>query len=100
MVLILVSASVKWGQEYFCIHLIVVLMTKHHERIIIIIIICFLGLHPWQMEVPRLGVESELQLPAYSTATAGPDLSHICDLHHSSWQPWILSSLSEARNRT
>ena len=27
------------------------------------------------MEVPRLGVESELQLPAYATATAMPDLS-------------------------
>jgi len=24
-------------------------------------------------EVPRVGVESELQLPAYSTATAMPD---------------------------
>ena len=24
----------------------------------------FLGPHPWQYEVPRLGVESELQLPA------------------------------------
>ena len=31
---------------------------------------CFLRLHPWYMEVPRLGVESELQLLAYSTATA------------------------------
>ena len=30
----------------------------------------FLGLHPWHMEVPRLGVESELQLLAYTTATA------------------------------
>ena len=27
------------------------------------------------MEVPRLGVESELQLPAYTTTTAMPDLS-------------------------
>ena len=36
---------------------------------------CFLGLHPWHMEVPRLGVESELQLPAYAAATAMPDLS-------------------------
>ena len=26
--------------------------------------------HPWHMEVPRLGVESELLLPAYPTATA------------------------------
>ena len=31
---------------------------------------CFLGLHPQHMEVPRLGVESELQLLAYATATA------------------------------
>ena len=23
----------------------------------------FLGPHPWHMEIPRLGVESELQLP-------------------------------------
>ena len=26
----------------------------------------FLGLHPWHMELPGLGVELELQLPAYS----------------------------------
>ena len=25
---------------------------------------CFLGLHLWHIEVPRLGVESELQFPA------------------------------------
>ena len=29
----------------------------------------FLGPHPWHMEVPKLGVESELKLPAYTTAT-------------------------------
>ena len=44
----------------------------------------FLVLHPWHVEVPRLGVESELQLPAYVTVTTMPDLSHICDLYHSS----------------
>ena len=32
------------------------------------------------MEVPRLGVELELQLLAYTTVTAMPDPSHICDL--------------------
>ena len=32
------------------------------------------------MEVPRLGVESELQLPAYATVTETPDPSHMCDL--------------------
>jgi len=52
------------------------------------------------MEVPRLGVESELWLPAHATATARPDLSHIYDLHHSSQQRWILNPLSKARDRT
>ena len=33
----------------------------------------FLGPYLWTMEVPRLGVKSELQLPAYTTATAMPD---------------------------
>ena len=33
----------------------------------------FLGLHRQHMEVPRLGVELELQLPACTTATATPD---------------------------
>ena len=31
------------------------------------------------MEVPRPGVKSELQLPAYATATVTQDLSHICE---------------------
>jgi len=52
------------------------------------------------MEVVRLGVESELQLPAYTTATAMWDLSGICHLHHSSWQHWVLSQLGEARDGT
>ena len=52
------------------------------------------------MEVPRLGFESELQLPAYPTATATRDPSCVCDLHHSSRQRRILNPLSEARDRT
>ena len=38
----------------------------------------FLGLYPQHMEVPRLGIELELQPPAYATATATamPDPSH------------------------
>ena len=38
-------------------------------------IYCFLGPLPWHMEVSRLGVELELQLPPYTTATAMQDLS-------------------------
>ena len=45
---------------------------------------CFLGLHLWHVEIPRLGVESELQLPA--TATVSQCRSCVCDLHHSLWQ--------------
>ena len=61
---------------------------------------CFLGSHLQHTESPRRGVELELQLQVYTTAIAMPDLSHFCDLHHSSRQCWILSPLSKARNRT
>ena len=63
-------------------------------------VFCFLGPYSWHMEVPRLGVESELQLPAYTTATATPYPSHICNLHHSSQQRRILNPMSEASDRT
>ena len=58
----------------------------------------FLGLHPWHMEVSRLGIKSELQLPAYTITTAMQDPSHVCDLHHGSWQQWILNPLTETRD--
>ena len=45
-------------------------------------------------------VQSELQLPAYTTATATWYPSLICNLHHSSQQCGILNPLSEARNQT
>ena len=61
---------------------------------------CFLGLHLRNMEVPRLGVKLELQLPAFATATATPDSSCVCDLLQSSWQHWIPNPLSKARDGT
>jgi len=61
---------------------------------------CFLGWHLWHMEVPRLGAESELQLPAYVTPIAMQDPSCIFDLHHSSQQHHILNSLSKAKEKT
>ena len=42
---------------------------------------------PGQMEVPRLGVKSELQLLTYAIATALWDPSHICDLPQLSSMP-------------
>ena len=52
------------------------------------------------MGAPSLGVELELQLPAYATANAPPDLSHVRNLPYGSWQHWILNPLSKARNPT
>ena len=54
----------------------------------------------WHMEVPELGVESELQLLSCATATATQDLSCIHDLHCNLEQCWILNPLSETRGQT
>ena len=50
----------------------------------------------------QVGVQPELQLPTYSTATATAtqDLSHICDLHQSSRQSRIPNPLSGAWDGT
>ena len=61
---------------------------------------CILGPHPRHMEASRLGVQLELQPLAYARASATPDPSSICDLHHSSQQCQILNPLSEARDLT
>ena len=56
----------------------------------------FLGLHLWYLEVPRLGGQLELQLPA----TATPDPNCICKLHHPLRQCQILNPLCKARDWT
>ena len=50
------------------------------------------------MEVPRLGVELELQQLAYAIATATQDLCYVCNLHLSSQQCWFLDPLSKVRD--
>ena len=40
-----------------------------------LLILPFFRAYPWHMDVPRLGVKSELQLLVYTTATATPDRS-------------------------
>ena len=52
------------------------------------------------MEVTRLGVQWELQLPTYTTAAATQDPSQVFFLHHSSQQCQILNPLSKTRDRT
>ena len=69
-------------------------------KVINVFVFVFLGLHLQHMEVPRPGVKSELQVLAYTIATATPDLRHICDLCCTLQQCQILDPLREARNRT
>ena len=59
----------------------------------------FLGPRLQYTEVPRLGVEWELQLPAYARATATQDLSRVSNLHHSSRQHRIVNPQSKGRDR-
>ena len=75
-------------------------MLYFKNPITLFLVVAILGPPPWHMEGPRLGVESELQLPAYTTTTAISDLSCIYDLHHSARQHRILNPLSKARDRT
>ena len=72
-------------------------LTGYIDRHGVLLLFVFLGLHPGHMEVPGLGIKWEL---AYTTATATPDLSRVCNLHHNSEQRWILHPLSKARDRT
>ena len=62
----------------------------------------FLGPFSRHMEAPRLEIKLELeqQLLAYTTATATPDPSRICNLHHSLWQCQIFNPPNEARDWT
>ena len=57
-----------------------------HCFLFVCLLACFLGLHVQHMRVPRLGVKPELQLPAYTTATATRDPSLVCTLQHNSLQ--------------
>ena len=61
---------------------------------------CFLGLHLWHIEVPRLGGLIRAADTGLHHNHAMPDQSHVCDLHHSSWQHQILNPQSEARDQT
>ena len=83
--------SLKKGSLYWC--------STISITFIIIIIFSFRAA-PTACRSCQIRVERELQLPAYSTATAKWDLSCICDLHHSSWQCWIPDPLREAGEQT
>ena len=90
-----------WGEKYHETHEIddqkicICSQILEHQRNITFSFF-FLWPHLWHTEVPRIGVKLELQLHAYSTATATPDPSYNCDLWCSLQQHQILNTLSEA----
>ena len=69
-------------------------IVPQQELLNFIYIISFFGggPHLQHMELPSLGVQSELQQSAYATAIATSYLSRVCDLY--------LNPLTEARDRT
>ena len=92
--------SLKWEGTFETLH-----HTTEYQRLImrrsqLEFVFCSLGLHLQHMEVSRLGGESKLQLPNYTTGTAVQDPSLICNPQHSSWQSQIPDPLSQARNQT
>ena len=74
------SVSWFWRQLYEYVHLPKVIKPYIYMGAFFFFFFCFLGLHPKHLEIPRLGVESDLQLLAIATATQDP--SRVCDLHH------------------
>ena len=52
------------------------------------------------MEVPRLGVNQSHSCWPIPQSQQLRDPSHICKLHHSSWQHWIPNPRSKAQDRT
>ena len=72
--------------------------THHFDFFFLILFFAFWGFFLRHMKVPRLWVESELELLAYFIATG--NLNWVCDLHHSSPQRRILNPLSQARDPT
>ena len=71
-------------------------MIQSHFSFFFFFVFVLGGAQLLHMEVPRLGVRSELQLPAYIKTTAIWDLSCVYDLHHSPLQLQILNPLNEA----
>ena len=76
------SKSRMLGWESHCCHLPSACVPPDKVFVCLIVCLSFLG----HMEVPRLGVELEIQLPAYTKGTEMPDPSCICYLPYSSWQ--------------
>ena len=70
--ILLSEACISWTRKPSLLFLILILFLKLLLLCFIFITLSFvfLGPHPQHMEVPRLGIKSELQVPAYTTVIA------------------------------
>ena len=71
-----------------------------HFLILIFLIFYFLLFKAAPAAYGNSQARGRIRATAYATATAIPDPSYVCDLHHSSWQCRILNPLSEAGDGT
>ena len=75
-------------------------ITMTTNTCLVVIYFFFLWMHLQRKQVPRSGVELELQLPVYTTAMATSEPKCIYHLQHSLWRCQILNPLNEARDWT
>ena len=62
--------------------------------------VCFLGPHPNIWRFPGQGSNRSHSCQSTPQPQQCQDLSHVCDLHHRSWQCWNFNPLSKARDQT
>ena len=98
-----VVLSFSFSSKYFWISLFISSLNSKLFYSMFLIYL-FFGLPPWDMEVPRLGVELELQPLAYTTATAALDPSHSATytrVHHKagSLTHWVGRGIEPASSR-
>ena len=81
---IMFSISFCWNYHFVQLFRLCFPDLSEHFNDLLMTFFFFLGPHLWHMEVPKIGIKSELQLPAYAAAIAMQDPSCVCDVHHSS----------------
>ena len=82
----------QWLCHLFKIHLFII--------IDIFLFVCFFRAAPTAYEVSQARGQIGAAATGLYHGTATLDMSHVCNLHHSSWQCRIPNSLNKARDQT
>ena len=76
------------------------MISTYRSAYFFFLLLLFLGMHPWHMEIPRLGGRTGATAASLHHTHGNTDLSSVGGLHHSSRQRQILHPLSRARDWT